>query len=325
MSIELSSIMAKSAGSNFLYQQLLDPALQVAPDATIGKYLDNSGALITNSAFLVSAPMTVSAGDTLAIQYPYTEPTLKGCVFGDSGFICSLISVYSQGVYTIPASATYIRINAENPMTANSPLVFKLNSESTAARKICFVGDSITLGLNVSNPYCKVASERIKATFQNLGISGSEISSANALNPICNRLNTIQTTCDTVVIFAGINDYRNGVAIGATSSANTAEFYGALNKIGDTLSKYFPFHRKIFFTPLRQNYAGATPVATLAEYVTAIKTTCDKFGFECYDSSNESGLCLDITEQNKQLGQDGLHPNQTGHNFLARYVARKIV
>ena len=90
-------------------------------------------------------------------------------------------------------------------------------------KKIACIGDSITEGVNAGgwqwhryiDKWCK--NNGIETNVVNLGIGGTSVCTSSyvtdELKPFVNRLDTIPTDADVIVIFGGTNDWGNNATL----------------------------------------------------------------------------------------------------------------
>ena len=205
-------------------------------------------------------------------------------------------------------------------------------------KKIAFLGDSITEGVGAST-YEKCYVERLKKIAHldeafNYGISGTRI--APQKNPSVNsewdkdflsRVAQMEDDVDAVVVFGGTNDFGHGDApIGDFGDVTTDTFYGACYTLMKMLIEKYPDKPILFITPLHRftendmiNEIGLKRVA-LVDYVEAIKKTAARFSIPVLDLYSISGMQPNIEVQNLKYFADGLHPNDNGHERIAKFI-----
>lgn len=246
----------------------------------------------------------------------------------------SFISGSQSGTYpvTIPAGCSFIRItigaaqkyncqfelgstqtpyvvggyNSKYPYYSDEPIIIK---------KLVTIGDSIT-AMNMWQP--KLVT-KLNLSHTNLGIGGTILSGGTDGGAVgdgywtTQRVATIPTDTDIIILNGGINDYARNVVIGVIGSTNTSEFYGALNKWVERVIARVP-NAKIFIASTTYgeygsysadpNYANAGG-NTSKEYATAMKNIAYKYGFPVIDFQ---GCCM-VNKWNRiALAPDGLHP-----------------
>lgn len=201
--------------------------------------------------------------------------------------------------------------------------------------KAAFVGDSITSGVNTDseNIYYKLIDSLVG--FSNVyadGIAGCTLSasSTSTYTPVTQRLGSIPTDMDLVVIFAGTNDWGYNTPIGTISDTTDVSFYGAMSVIINTIINANPDVRLVFITPLhRYGYTGGSypndtdqngQSKTLKDYVDAMKAMAELYSIPLIDMFSVSGLNPRVTEIKDDYITDGLHPNAAGHNIIARRI-----
>lgn len=215
-------------------------------------------------------------------------------------------------------------------------------------KTVAFMGDSITAGVATHKCYHQYIHDVFGYTCLNYGYGGSgwyrtfsgtdsgkigmgtpgmgtPTSAENAFTPnnILARLQEIdKTTTDCVVIFAGTNDWGNGVTINDFTSAIDSAFeYCKTNLTDIPILVLTPIHRRYDTTPNSQG-------KTLREYADIIIEECQKYSIAYIDTMTVSELYPD-NEANRLLyfvdNQDtGLHPSSAGHKKIATCVGETI-
>ncbi|MNP61875.1 hypothetical protein D3C76_1571010 [compost metagenome] len=82
----------------------------------------------------------------------------------------------------------------------------------------------------------------------------------------------------------------------------------------------------VFITPLPRNASGTESKTnkqgyTLKEYVNIIIEVAEFYSIPVLDLYRNSGIYVDSATIRTKMIPDGLHPNDTGHQFLARKIA----
>ena len=211
-----------------------------------------------------------------------------------------------------------------------------------AGKNFLFLGDSLTEGVHgpsmKSNRYTDVFARISGATSYTYGIGGTRI--AYQINPtvsnprhdmyFASRVRDMRADADYVVVFGGHNDMGNGDApLGKFGDTTPTTFYGALHDLFTKLRAKYPKSTIIAVTPLDLftefkllNAVGAERPGGMKAYANAVKEMAERFQFPVFDAYND----LEITTRDERLkakyiSADGLHPNDTGH----RYIAEKFL
>lgn len=210
--------------------------------------------------------------------------------------------------------------------------------------KINFLGDSITEGAGatcVENRYVNYIEINYGATCRNYGIGGTRI--ARQTKPsdcpaydrdFASRVSEMDSDADVIVIFGGTNDYGHGDApLGSFSDSTPFTFYGALHNLYTSVINKYPEALIIVLTPLHRlgeqdpcGEAGRkpTPMAPLKTYCDIIKEVAEHYSLPVLDLYATSGIQPDIPILKEKYTADGLHPNNRGHEKLAKMIARFI-
>lgn len=206
--------------------------------------------------------------------------------------------------------------------------------------KINFLGDSITEGACATtseNKYSTLVCKMIGAEERNYGIGGTRI--AKQKNPKANaweddkdfitRAPTMDKDADFVFIFGGTNDYGHGdVPLGNMNDETEYTFYGALKHLVEYLLSVYGKEKLCFILPTHRynedNPYGegnkAVAGAPLSAYVQAEIEVFERYGVEYLDFRNL--FPLPKVNTGDELTKDGLHPNDKGHELLAKQIVK---
>lgn len=202
-------------------------------------------------------------------------------------------------------------------------------------KDVIFLGDSITEGSGASAPekcyVSLIAKEEDFRDVYNGGIGGTRISRQN--EPVNDkhrydidfnvRLNTLPEKADYVVVFGGTNDYGHGDApLGEVGEINPYTFAGAVRLLAINLRNKYGYGRTRFVLPLKRYNPDKLSISghTLKEYVDVMKKVLELEGIPYLDLF-EKGLDEPLTENDEGYFADGLHPNDKGHEWLAKAIA----
>lgn len=205
--------------------------------------------------------------------------------------------------------------------------------------KLNFLGDSITEGANASRlekQYVYRVGEILNAEVRNYGISGSRIAKQKepSADPrydlyFASRVDDMKNDADLVFVFGGTNDYGHGDApIGSIFDKTADTFYGALNLLIENLLKYYKKEQIAFILPLyrkdEDNPYGEgnkkTPGPSLKKYREIIKEVASFNKIDILHFEEEIGT----RETKPYISEDGLHPNDLGHEKIAQLIARYV-
>ena len=208
--------------------------------------------------------------------------------------------------------------------------------------KINFLGDSITEGVGASTPekcFVSQIAQKTRVICNNYGISGTRIAKQRNLLELektdryfNSRTADMERDADIVAVFGGTNDHGHGDApLGKIDSRDENTFCGAMNVLCENLINTFPESRIVFITPLHRegeelvwNSLGIRNVGTLNEYCKIIKDICSKHSIPVFDAYSELGINPNFEAQKVKYMNDGIHPNDAGHEKLADYIIAKL-
>ena len=206
-------------------------------------------------------------------------------------------------------------------------------------KKINFLGDSITEGHGTSAKdkiYWSLIGKNEGATVRGYGIGGTRFAKQTkpSENPLfdldfCTRAVEMDPDADIVVIFGGTNDYGHGDApIGTPADRTNDTFYGACHQLFTTLIERYPQAVIAVMTPLHRTgddipHLGnrIADTVTLLDYVRIIREVAEIYSLPVLDLYASSGICPSVTCHREAFVPDGLHPNDAGHEIIARKLA----
>lgn len=203
--------------------------------------------------------------------------------------------------------------------------------------KINFLGDSITQGACATlpeNSYHQVIKKKYGlAKANNYGVGGTRIArqtGVTLMEPIWDytfemRAEIMDRDVDAVVVFGGTNDYDHGDAkFGTVDSDDIYTYCGGINSLITKLKKDFPTAEIIFMTPIHrvtENNPSMPDGKILADYVEAMKEICKKRNVKVIDLFGLNNM----DPFDDSLFEDGLHPNDAGHEVLGDIVAQELL
>ena len=203
-------------------------------------------------------------------------------------------------------------------------------------KKINFLGDSITEGHGTSGKskiYWSLIGQNEGAIVRGYGIGGTRFAKQTkpSDNPLfdldfCTRAKDMDPDADVVVVFGGTNDFGHGDApIGKPEDRTNETFYGACHQLFSTLIERYPQAVIAVMTPLHRanedNPCGdrkPNAVGTLLDYVRIIREVAELYALPVLDLFATGGICPRFACHREAFAPDGLHPNDAGHEIIAR-------
>ncbi len=206
---------------------------------------------------------------------------------------------------------------------------------------INFLGDSITQCCGAScteNGYVNVlAREYGLKKANNYGISGTRI--AKQLGPTnnpahdagyCDRVQHMDPDADIIVVFGGTNDFGHGNApLGSFDDRHNETFYGACHVLFRSLIEKYPTKPIVVLTPLHRaeelfndRRDRAIP---LKRFVEIIKEVAEYYSLPVLDLFACGGMQPNVPIIRETYMPDGLHPNDAGHEKLARQLGNFLL
>lgn len=203
-------------------------------------------------------------------------------------------------------------------------------------KKIAFLGDSITEGCGVSDPanlYWSILARHTGAECFGYGISGTRIAIQHIPSEyprhdlyFASRIEEMIPDADVAVVFGGTNDFGHGDApFGSFDDRTEETFCGAMHCLLQKLITRYPRAQIVVMTPLHRlgedklyDDNGHRHIASLEEYVDAIIDICGYYAVPVLDLYRVSGLQPEVPVLQEMYMPDGLHPNDAGHERIAR-------
>lgn len=204
---------------------------------------------------------------------------------------------------------------------------------------ICCFGDSTTWGDNgtgAGGPGISWTSHLGAlldgATVENFGVKGSRLAiKADRDDSFVERLDGIDADADVYVLFGGVNDFSRNVPLGQMGSADTHEFYGALDYLVRGITARSPEARIVVMTPCKTSGIVAKDIPgsfeenhlglTQAPYAAAVREVADRYSLPVIDLYAGSGVSPFLPEHRERYMPDGLHYSPAGYERLARRIA----
>ena len=204
---------------------------------------------------------------------------------------------------------------------------------------ICCFGDSTTWGDNgtgAGGPGISWTSHLGAlldgATVENFGVKGSRLAiKADRDDSFVERLDGIDADADVYVLFGGVNDFSRNVPLGQMGSADTHEFYGALDYLVRGITARSPEARLVVMTPCKTSGIVAKDIPgsfeenhlglTQAPYAAAVREVADRYSLPVIDLYAGSGVSPFLPEHRERYMPDGLHYSPAGYERLARRIA----
>lgn len=230
-------------------------------------------------------------------------------------------------------------------------------------KRVAFLGDSITDKSRVGTKKCywEYLAEMLGLQPFAYAVNGNHMS--GVLNQAKRLLTERGDSIDAIIIFAGTNDYNNGIPIGEwyTKTEKEAQvagpsmqlrrhrevllddstFRGRINLVMDFLKTYFPTKQVIMLTPLHRARArfsdrNIQPEESfpnksgiyIDEYVQAVKDAANVWAVPVIDLNSISGL-YPLKDSHARYFHDAetdrLHPNADGHGRMAKALAYQLL
>ena len=194
-------------------------------------------------------------------------------------------------------------------------------------KKILILGDSITEGALASSYekcFVGILQNEYKLNVLNYGVGGTRIARQrhHYMYTLFDydfnlRLTAMESDADIVIVFGGTNDYGHGDS--TFEGDDEYSFKGALKILCDRIKEKYPLSTIIFMTPLQTTFVGRSKTP-LEMYAKEIKKEALSHGFKVLDLYNDKDFLKGSESFDKNISEDGLHPNDSGHRAIALKV-----
>ena len=314
------------------YNYLKGEILTINADFSVdGFYVSNNGGIRDNNDSKCTPYINVKGFTNISFKLSMASTNRMVAYYDFNKKILSTESISGTGspvtsTVTIPENAYFVRFS--NYYTNNSQpyariykqdsLLQKIESGNSilTGKKIGYLGDSITNGYLANLPFRTIITNTTGSTQYNYGINSSTLSNYNGgSNPVVERYQNMDDDLDYICVLIGTNDTA---PMGDEDSSDTTTFYGALNTLIEGLITKYTTKKIMFMTLLpRRN-------ANLSSKNTAIKNRCEYYSIPCFDLFHYSNMNPNVDIVNETLfgNQDGLHPNDAGHQMLANKIQK---
>ena len=233
-------------------------------------------------------------------------------------------------------------------------------------KKVVFLGDSISDPAQTNRPqriYWQYLAENLGLEPHVYAVSGYQWD--RVYKAAQKMQKEMGGNVDAIIIFAGTNDYMNGIPLGEWFDEKAEETYlkgrnltllhrrpvkdmktfrGRVNTVMEFLKTNFPDQQIVIMTPLHRGHYDlgdnnvqpeeSFPNALghyLEEYVAALREAADIWSVPVIDLYRESGL-FPVNDAYAKCFRyagpkvwDKLHPNSEGHRRLAKTIATRLM
>jgi lysophospholipase L1-like esterase len=209
--------------------------------------------------------------------------------------------------------------------------------------KLLFLGDSITQGVGASvyeNCYVSLVGQMLNCEVVNYGVSGTRIGRQEFIThnaTVWNydfrlRAQIMGEQADKVFVFGGTNDYGHGrLILGNVEDRKPNTFCYELRLLIEALVEKYGKEKLCFILPLHRFDEEGVPCkgngdemgATLSEYVNAMRSIIKEYGIDILDLF-ENGIPKPIVNTGDEYTVDGVHPNDSGYQFIAKKICEYI-
>lgn len=178
------------------------------------------------------------------------------------------------------------------------------------------------LSNDLSRHSCKV-----EATRDTIG-STRLTQASDRSDSFCERIGKFQPDLNYLLIQGGTNDWGANMPLGTLGDTTTTSFYGAVDYLIKQAFTNLSTTQLVFLTPTyRSDMASDKNAkngqgATLTDYIQAIKAVCTKYNVQYIELGAVTGIYPWIN--GGSLTIDGLHPNEIGHQRIARAIVSQL-
>lgn len=220
-----------------------------------------------------------------------------------------------------------IVINADGSITIN----YLQTSGMSSLKRIGIVGDSVSFGLKASKNYGQYIQEATGATIQNVAISGAKLTDDGSSSIFQQSKKLLSS--DLYIVQGTDDDWLANVPIGTKNDNEKTSYIGAFYKIIANLKVLNPNAKIIVLTatlqtPMSGNIVRRTDKTknklglTLHDYMEAQNLACNDLNLPYINFMREDLFEPSNPAFRKRYMSEGLHPNENGHQIIAREIAK---
>lgn len=231
----------------------------------------------------------------------------------------------TSGTYINSSKILYNNIDIKSLLVGNDVCQYSRWNN----KKWGLLGDSITeSNIRTTTNYHHYIAERIHTINQNLGKSGNGFAEEKA------RISELESDVDFITVFLGINNYlhvHDSQPLGElTDTSSSSTVTGQIISFIETLLNKFPATPIGFITPVPHKTGNNITNETntqgykLEELVERIKAICSRYSIPVLDLYHNSNLRPWIPSVDTKYYQDGLHPNEKGHELISYKIQEFI-
>lgn len=155
------------------------------------------------------------------------------------------------------------------------------------------------------------------------------------MTAIANYVDELDDDNDLLTVWAGTNDFANGIALGDFGSTDTNTYAGALKHVIEYCSSNYPLMKLLLITPMQRfdtavsswqrdskgNYINPTTNKTLEDYANMVLSYGQAYAIPVLDMYHSSGF----NEYNaSSYSDDLLHPTRVGFQRLCWKIIEKV-
>ena len=231
----------------------------------------------------------------------------------------------TSGTYINSSKILYNNIDIKSLLAGNDVCQYSRWNN----KKWGLLGDSITeSNMRTTTNYHHYIAERIHTINQNLGKSGNGFAEGKT------RISELNSDVDFITVFLGINNYlhvHDSQPLGElTDTSSSSTVTGQIISFIETLLNKFPSTPIGFITPVPHSTGNSITNETniqgykLEELVERIKIICSRYSIPVLDLYHNSNLRPWISSVDTKYYQDGLHPNEKGHELISYKIQEFI-
>jgi lysophospholipase L1-like esterase len=204
------------------------------------------------------------------------------------------------------------------------PKYLNLNPK-LSGKKWNTLGDSITeKGWGGIKKYDAIIAETNNLDLVNYGDGGTRITkSEGRVDSFVERYLSMRLDADIITVMGGLNDIGGGVPLGTMSDSTPTTFYGALHELCAGLLDRYVGKSIGFITPTL-TVSALRPRDRHEQFTKAIKEVCAYYSIPVLDLTNAGMLNPHIPSVRSSLFYDDTHPNDLGHETLAKTIEHFI-
>ena len=219
--------------------------------------------------------------------------------------------------YCTDTKKLYIGGENENDLI-NSQMIW------TTGKTMAIMGDSLSVPqYNGEDNWPNFLEDLHLSKINNYSVSGRKIAGGSGW---AENIDTITTSADITVTFAGVNDFLQNTDIGTITDKTNVYFVGSLRNYISKLIAKFPVAKNYFVLLPKTNNTRVNPTGFDANFYRLLITcVCEDNNITLIDPYDVEYLNPKVASYKNRYYLDGVHLKTEGSQLLADFIKNKIL